>query len=258
VVDPVAALHLANQAATRKLRHDSSDGARDVAADALALLLEKKKPFHRWSILAAVKHLARHASRLTPSARPAPASLLSEGEEEPTEASVAAPQEDELPIAQAQRFSRTFADGSIARLDGALCEADAADLTLERADGSVLRGREALDAAHRLLLAERSGAGGARQAGNARRTVTALSRDALLLSVTGLPWREALARLAERGIHVSRDGLRSGQRAARRRCMGLAAHDGARAATPDRGARSAAGGASHSWDYMYERDERQQ
>ena len=45
--------------------------------------------------------------------------------------------------------------------------------------------------------------------------------------------------LAERGVHVSRDGLRSGQRAARLRCMGLAAHDGARAAAPDRGVSSA-------------------
>jgi len=99
-----------------------------------------------------------------------------------------------------------------------------AALTLERPDGAVLRGRAALEVAHRLLLEERHGAAGPRQASNARRAVAALDRDALLLSVVGLPWQEALARLAAQGVVVTRDGLRSGQRAARRRCMGLAAH----------------------------------
>ena len=226
VTDPAAALRLANKAAARALRCRAHGRARDVAADALLLLLEKRKPFCRSSIVATVKHLARRASRRAALEQPLPADWR-EGEGDPAEAS--APETSEPPAPRGQPFSRTFADGSTARIDGGLCEADVAALTLERADGSVLRDREALHAAHRLLLAERFGAGGARQAVNARRAATALSRDALLLAVAGLPWREALARLAAQGVHVSRDGLRSGQRAARLRCAGRAAHERSRA-----------------------------
>jgi hypothetical protein len=244
VIDAVAALRLANQAAASALGYRGCDGARDVAADALVLLLEKKKPFHRWSILATVKHLARRALRIAASTRPAPAPSLPEGEDDDlVEASWDAPEESGPPSEPALPFSRTFADGSTARLDGALCEADVADLTLEHPDGSVLRGGEALDAAHRLLLAERYDTAGAQHAGNARRAVAALPRDALLLSVAGLPWREALARLATHGIHVSRDGLRSGQRAARRRCAGRSAHDQAHVVALDPRARPAVRGA---------------
>lgn len=223
-VDPVTALRLASQAATRALRHGGSDVARDVAAGALTLLLEKKMHFSPRSIRATVKHLARRTARAD-LARPALAPSTLEGEDLLAEGPVDAPEESGLAGEPEAPRSRTFACGSRVRLDGSLCEADISDLTLERADGSVLRDREALAAAHRLLLAERAcAAGGTQQGGNAHRANEALSRDALLLSVAGLPWQEALARLAGLGVHVSRDGLRSGQRAARRRCMGLAAH----------------------------------
>ncbi|AUX41726.1 uncharacterized protein SOCE26_031490 [Sorangium cellulosum] len=223
-VEPATALRLANKAAARARRHPNADDARDVAADALVLFLEKKRPLCERSILAAIKHLTRRASRRAALDWAARALARQEEESDLAQASLDAPDGSGPPAERGQPFSRTFADGSTVRLDGALCEADIVDLTLERPDGSVIRGREALDAAHRSLLAERASACGARQVGNARRAVAALSRDALLLSVVGLPWQEALAQLAAHGVHVSRDGLRSGQRAARLRCMGLAAH----------------------------------
>jgi hypothetical protein len=234
VVEPVMALQVASRAAARALRHGGSDVARDVAAGALALLLEKKMPLSPASICATVKHLARRGSRLAALARPAPAPPTLEGEEDLAEIRVDAPEVSGSAREPAPPFSRTFACGSIVRLDGAICEADLPDLTLERPDGSVLRGRDALSAAHRLLLAERSSAAGEQQAGNTHRAIEALSRDALLLSVAGLSWQEALARLAGLGVHVSRDGLRSGQRAARRRVRGLAAHDRCVSALPPR------------------------
>ena len=102
--------------------------------------------------------------------------------------------------------------------------ADIPALKLRLRDGAVLCGHAALEGAQRLLLEERHRGAAPGQTSNARRAVAALERDALLLSVAGVPWREALDRLAAQGVVVTRDGLRSGLRAARRRCMGLAAH----------------------------------
>ena len=123
VVDPVTALRLAIQAATRALRYGGSDGARDVAAGALTLLLEKKMHFSPRSIWATVKHLARRASRAD-LARPALASSTLEGEDLLAEGRVAAPEESGPAGEPEAPFSRTFACGSRVRLDGSICEAE--------------------------------------------------------------------------------------------------------------------------------------
>ena len=229
-LDPAAALDLARRAARRSLRRlhaAASDDAQDLAAEAIATLLRRAMPLLPRSVRATVRHLARrNAARL---ARWVP---LDPGDA----ASGAAPWDHLTSPADAEPpdgappppLSRTFADGSRARIDGALCEADVAALALEAPDGAVLRGREALARAHRLLIEERRRARAPGQAANACRSVTALSRDAALLSVCGLPWQEALALLEAQGLLLTRDGLRSGQRAARLRCMGLTAHDAAR------------------------------
>ena len=220
-LDPAAALLLANRAARRvrgRVTVLEPEAARDIAADALVVLLERAIPLRRRSVLAAVKLVACNlAARRTTRQEAdladwwAHASAV-EGADEPERA-------------RASPLSRTFKEGSTARLDGVPCEADVEALALEAPDGSVTRGREALRRAHRLLLEERCLEGNPSNGPqNARRTVEALERDAHLLSVVGLPWRVALERLAATGVVVTRDGLRSGQRAARLRCMGLTAH----------------------------------
>lgn len=220
-LDPEAALVLANRAARSALRRKAaldSDAAHDVAADALLVLLRRTIPFRRPSVLAAVKHVARKRTRGA-----CRRTSLESDIPEPIPA-------DEPEPAAGGPASRTFRDGSTARLDGEPCEANMEALTLEAPDGSITLGREALRRAQRLLLEERcrAVAPDPLRAHNARRAVAALERDALLLSVSGLPWRAALDQLAAAGVVVTREGLRSGQRAARLRCMGLAAHDRAR------------------------------
>lgn len=248
VLDPGCALGLANRAAQRALSRicpaSASAAARDIAADALALLLEKRKSLVRRTILATIKHLVRrHASRLVAGLQLRRTQEPSEEEEKAAVSPTLDDPEAHEPT-PAQPLSRTFADGSTARLgevtwterlDGSVCEADIDDLMLRRPDGSILYGRAALHAAHQLLLEERRGSARQNQAGNVGRAIAALRRDALLLSVVGLPWQEALARLRAAGVHITRDGLRSGQRAARLRCMGLAAHNTVAARTPHTG-----------------------
>lgn len=243
-LDPPAALRMARRAAARALSRIRaaccSDSAEEIAADAVALLLEKNMPLLQRSVFSTVKHLAQRAACRFASGRDGITVPLPE--EDDARAGLDCSAQEEGAAAPAETFSRTFADGSIAWLAGSFCEADINDFTLVRPDGATLRGRVALDAAHRVLLEERHGASGSRHAGNARRAVEALPRDARLLAVSGLPWRDALAQLAQEGIHISRDGLRSGQRAARLRCMGLTAHEAARfsGAHTGRGAHSGA------------------
>lgn len=243
-LDPSAALRVARRAAARALSRAraacASDSAEEIAADAVALLLEKNMPLHARSVFSTVKHLAQRAACRFASGRDGTTVPLPEEDDAPGGLDCSA--QEEGAAAPAETFSRTFADGSMAWLAGAFCEADIIDLTLSRPDGSTLRGRAALEAAHRLLIEERHGAAGSRHARYARRAVESLPRDAQLLAVSGLPWQEALAQLAHLGIHISRDGLRSGQRAARLRCMGLTAHDAARfsKAHPGRGAHTGA------------------
>ena len=233
---PAAALELAQRAARRSLRRlraAGSDEAQDLAADAIATLLRRALPLRPRSVLATVKHLSRRdAARLACWAPLDPGDALSEAQ--PWDRGVTASDPEDPEPAPAQPLSRSFADGSTARLDGALCEADIAALTLEGPDGAVLQGREALARAQQLLVEERRHAQAPGQAANARRSVGALNRDAALLSVCGLPWRDALALLSAQGISLTRDGLRSGQRAARLRCMGLTAHDAARSSRDHR------------------------
>ncbi|MFZ6185227.1 hypothetical protein [Nannocystis pusilla] len=218
-LQPAAALELARRVARQALRSSGglghADAARDIAADALVVLLERSISFAPRSVVAAAKHLARkHALR------PRLSALIDQEREladvDPSE---------EIPLRRdVEPRVRAFFDGSTAQLEGELCTADIPALKLRRSDGAVLCGHAALEGAQRLLLAERHRGAAPCQASNARRAVAALERDALLLSVAGLPWREALDRLAAQGVVVTRDGLRSGLRAARRRCMGLAAH----------------------------------
>jgi hypothetical protein len=124
---------------------------------------------------------------------------------------------------------RQFRDGSRAIVRGnAECEADLDQLLVVLPNGAEIRGVAARQWAHEALLRDRHATERPQQTSNARRAAVALARDALLLSVAGLPWREALDRLKAVGVNVSRDGLRSGLRAARLRCAGKAAHARAR------------------------------
>jgi hypothetical protein len=223
-LEPAAALELARRAAGRALRwSEHADAARDIAADALVVLLERSISFAPRSIVAAAKHLARKHTL-----RPRPRELLDPERQlsgvDPSDGIQLSRDAGEPAIPALEPRIRAFFDGSTAQLEGDLCMADIPALRLRRSDGAVLCGHAALEGAQRLLLEERH-RGASCHASNARRAVAALERDALLLCVAGLPWREAIARLAAQGIVVTRDGLRSGLRAARRRCMGLAAHD---------------------------------
>jgi len=226
-LDPAAALKLAKHAARRALVRSAtrdSDAMHDVAAEAIVVLLRRAIPLRRPSVLVAVKYVARKITT-----RRVSWAILEELTAELSARQHPAPDEKgEEERDLSCPLSRTFRDGSTARLDGEPCEADVEALTLEAPDGSVTRGQEALRRAHRLLLEEQRRPDAPLWAFNAQRVTTALERDAQLLSVVGLPWRVALERLAASGIVVTRDGLRSGQRAARLRCMGLTAHDAAR------------------------------
>ncbi len=217
-------LHMANglaRAAVHRLRLGEPEAAADIAAESLLIIVEKSLRVRPMTLVAVVTRTARrHAAAFAarreilggylPDIGVGGGWLLDEVSEEASMPPV-----------------RQFCDGSqVALPDRCWCEANLEWLVLESSDGSRLRGRTALSVAQALLLAERPAAASRlQQSGNTRRCVAALQRDALLLQVAALPWQEALAWLAQRGVFLSRAALRSSLRAARRRCEGKSAHE---------------------------------
>lgn len=218
------AVHFARRLTRAPTRYAVFD-VEDIAASALLDLIEGRVRLDSDAIRSGVLRASRLQSSRIRAERRVRARLAGASENDGQPGEIAPAESDELHAGAARRV---FRDGTTAIANSNRSVTEPEQLIVILPSGAELRGSDAWRCAQEALLRDRGTAGRAQQTSNAQRAAAALTRDALLFSVAEMPWREALERLRQAGVTVSRDGLRSGLRAARLRCAGKAAHSRSR------------------------------